>query len=202
VANVAGSPAYRPTQPVGSVKPIGFVRQKTTPVLIPSSAPDAGMTSKARIGVSKLDLDSCGRFGASAKAPRAGIARASRGVRQRADTEPCADRNTAGRCFNDSQAASGSDVCQTNRPSYSLVDIGREAIPSRRGAGCTHAGALGMRKPVLRPVERARPACHGTGVATVKQSTREGVRVYPPRCRECLGKGRIADRGRQLRRPQ
>jgi hypothetical protein len=27
----------------------------------------------------------------------------------------------------------------------------------------------------------------------VKQPTRPGVRIYPPHCKECLGKGRIAD---------
>ena len=35
------------------------------------------------------------------------------------------------------------------------------------------------------------PACGGTGVTTVKQPTAPGQRVYPPRCGECGGKGRV-----------
>jgi len=36
------------------------------------------------------------------------------------------------------------------------------------------------------------PECKGTGFAMVKQANRPGVRIYPRRCKECLGKGRIA----------
>jgi hypothetical protein len=43
-----------------------------------------------------------------------------------------------------------------------------------------------------RLVERSCPACSGTGKAPVKQTTRPGVRVYPPPCKECGGKGRVA----------
>jgi DnaJ-class molecular chaperone len=53
--------------------------------------------------------------------------------------------------------------------------------------------AMLMKKPVLNLAERECPACKGTGVAAVKQPTRPGVRIYPPRCTVCLGKGRIAN---------
>ena len=35
-------------------------------------------------------------------------------------------------------------------------------------------------------------ACHGTGFAEVKQPTKPGHKIYPPRCTKCGGKGRIA----------
>ena len=50
-----------------------------------------------------------------------------------------------------------------------------------------------MKKPIPRPVERPCPACNGTGAAPVNQPTRPGVRVYPPPCKKCVGKGKIAD---------
>jgi hypothetical protein len=49
-----------------------------------------------------------------------------------------------------------------------------------------------MKKRVLRRIERSCTACNGTGIAPVKQPARPGVRVYPPRCAKCLGKGRVA----------
>ena len=54
---------------------------------------------------------------------------------------------------------------------------------------------FGMKKPVDRPIEHVCKACNGTGVELAKQAQRPGVRVYPPRCAECLGKGRVADPG-------
>jgi len=35
------------------------------------------------------------------------------------------------------------------------------------------------------------PACDGTGFAKVQQPTQPARKVYPARCKECLGKGRI-----------
>jgi DnaJ-class molecular chaperone len=49
-----------------------------------------------------------------------------------------------------------------------------------------------MKKPE-RPLEHACPACEGTGLTTTKPSTRLGVRIYPPSCKACEGKGKIAD---------
>jgi DnaJ-class molecular chaperone len=48
-----------------------------------------------------------------------------------------------------------------------------------------------MKKPE-RPIEHACPACEGTGFATATPSTRPNVRIYPPNCKECHGKGRVA----------
>jgi DnaJ-class molecular chaperone len=50
-----------------------------------------------------------------------------------------------------------------------------------------------MKKPRVQPSERACPGCNGTGLAPVKEPTRPGVRVYPPHCKECGGKGKVAD---------
>jgi DnaJ-class molecular chaperone len=50
-----------------------------------------------------------------------------------------------------------------------------------------------MKKPVLKSAEHECPECNGTGFAPVKQPTRPNVRIYPERCKECLGKGRIAN---------
>ena len=47
-----------------------------------------------------------------------------------------------------------------------------------------------MKKPIRRPIEQACSACNGTGIAPVNLSARLGVRIYPPRCNECDGKGR------------
>jgi DnaJ-class molecular chaperone len=35
------------------------------------------------------------------------------------------------------------------------------------------------------------PACDGTGLQKVKQPTQPGRKIYPAKCEECLGKGRI-----------
>ena len=48
-------------------------------------------------------------------------------------------------------------------------------------------------KKQARPIERPCRACRGTGLSPAKQPKRPGVRVYPPRCAECLGKGKISD---------
>jgi len=35
------------------------------------------------------------------------------------------------------------------------------------------------------------PACDGTGAQMVKQPEQPGRKIYPAKCKECLGKGRI-----------
>jgi DnaJ-class molecular chaperone len=35
------------------------------------------------------------------------------------------------------------------------------------------------------------PACDGTGLQNVKQPTQPGRKIYPAKCEECLGKGKI-----------
>jgi hypothetical protein len=52
---------------------------------------------------------------------------------------------------------------------------------------------LRRKKPVLNPAERECPSCNGTGVEPAKQPTRPGVRIFPPRCEKCLGRGRVAN---------
>jgi DnaJ-class molecular chaperone len=49
-----------------------------------------------------------------------------------------------------------------------------------------------MKKPQPKPAEEKCPACNGTGFPEVKQPTQSGRKIYPPPCKECAGKGRIA----------
>ena len=35
------------------------------------------------------------------------------------------------------------------------------------------------------------PACDGSGFPAVAQPAKPGRRIFPPACKECLGKGRI-----------
>jgi DnaJ-class molecular chaperone len=35
------------------------------------------------------------------------------------------------------------------------------------------------------------PACGGTGIPTVGQPTKPGRKIFPPACKQCLGKGRV-----------
>jgi DnaJ-class molecular chaperone len=48
-----------------------------------------------------------------------------------------------------------------------------------------------MRKPRARPLETRCVDCNGTGRMAVAPSTKPGLRIYPPQCKACLGKGRI-----------
>jgi DnaJ-class molecular chaperone len=48
-----------------------------------------------------------------------------------------------------------------------------------------------MKKPREALTEAVCPTCSGTGFQKVKQPETPGRRVYPPKCPECLGKGRI-----------
>jgi len=42
------------------------------------------------------------------------------------------------------------------------------------------------------PSERKCEPCNGTGFSKVKQPAKPGRKIYPARCVECGGKGRIA----------
>ena len=48
-----------------------------------------------------------------------------------------------------------------------------------------------MKKPREVPVEVICSACDGTGFQKVGQSTQPGRKIYPAKCKQCLGKGRI-----------
>jgi DnaJ-class molecular chaperone len=39
--------------------------------------------------------------------------------------------------------------------------------------------------------EIACPACGGTGFPPVIKRTKPGRKIYPARCKQCLGKGRV-----------
>jgi DnaJ-class molecular chaperone len=41
------------------------------------------------------------------------------------------------------------------------------------------------------PAEIKCPACDGTGFPKVSQPAEPGRKIYPPPCKQCLGKGRI-----------
>jgi DnaJ-class molecular chaperone len=50
-----------------------------------------------------------------------------------------------------------------------------------------------MKKPVVKNrLERECPGCNGTGFEETVQPSRPGFKVYPERCKQCLGKGRVA----------
>jgi hypothetical protein len=69
------------------------------------------------------------------------------------------------------------------------------AVPPLPMAGDNEAaGKTQMKKPYAYPNEHECPACSGTGFPAVAQ-LRPGFRIYPVQCKECLGKGRISDRG-------
>jgi DnaJ-class molecular chaperone len=50
---------------------------------------------------------------------------------------------------------------------------------------------IAMKTPSEVLTEVVCPACDGTGFSKVTQPTQPGRKIYPAKCRECLGKGRI-----------
>jgi DnaJ-class molecular chaperone len=50
-----------------------------------------------------------------------------------------------------------------------------------------------MKKLPAKPPERKCPACNGTGFSVVAQPERPGRKIYPARCENCAGKGRITE---------
>jgi DnaJ-class molecular chaperone len=46
-------------------------------------------------------------------------------------------------------------------------------------------------KPTEAETEVICPACDGTGFARVEQPAQPGRKIYPPRCKQCSGKGRV-----------
>ena len=50
-----------------------------------------------------------------------------------------------------------------------------------------------MRRKKPKPKEEICPACNGTGVEPVIEQPPPGRRIFPPRCRQCNGKGRFTE---------
>jgi DnaJ-class molecular chaperone len=50
-----------------------------------------------------------------------------------------------------------------------------------------------MPKLAAKPTERKCPVCKGTGFPAVKQPAKPGRKIYPARCSNCGGKGRIRE---------
>jgi DnaJ-class molecular chaperone len=48
-----------------------------------------------------------------------------------------------------------------------------------------------MKRQSEKPAEYKCPKCNGTGFAVVMQPAQPGRKIYPPRCKECDGKGRV-----------
>jgi DnaJ-class molecular chaperone len=46
-----------------------------------------------------------------------------------------------------------------------------------------------MREEAVKEIEC--PSCEGTGFPMVKQPTQPSRKIYPARCTQCVGKGRI-----------
>jgi hypothetical protein len=57
-----------------------------------------------------------------------------------------------------------------------------------------------MKRPSTKPLEKRCTACDGTGHLVAVKPTKSNVRIYPPQCKVCLGKGRVSGE-RGLRRP-
>lgn len=55
-----------------------------------------------------------------------------------------------------------------------------------------------MKKPTNSFTEMKCSACDGTGFPPVKKPAKPGVKVYPPPCSACAGKGRITTAGTKL----
>jgi DnaJ-class molecular chaperone len=50
-----------------------------------------------------------------------------------------------------------------------------------------------MRKLPMKPPEKRCTACNGTGHLEVVKPAKPTIRIYPPQCKECGGKGRISE---------
>jgi DnaJ-class molecular chaperone len=50
-----------------------------------------------------------------------------------------------------------------------------------------------MKKLSTKPPEHKCPACNGTGFPIVMQPVQPGHTIYPVRCENCGGKGRITE---------
>jgi DnaJ-class molecular chaperone len=50
-----------------------------------------------------------------------------------------------------------------------------------------------MKKLPAKLPEHKCPACNGTGFPMVMQPVKPGRKIYPVKCADCGGKGRIAD---------
>jgi hypothetical protein len=49
-----------------------------------------------------------------------------------------------------------------------------------------------MKKPRTNPLEKRCTACNGTGHLEAVRPVKPTLRIYPPQCKICLGKGRVA----------
>jgi hypothetical protein len=63
--------------------------------------------------------------------------------------------------------------------------VKRQRAPQRRPE------RLKMKMPPASPVEQTCPACNGAGCHVMTQPVHPGRRIYPARCTECDGKGKI-----------
>jgi DnaJ-class molecular chaperone len=50
-----------------------------------------------------------------------------------------------------------------------------------------------MKKLSTKPTERKCPECKGTGFPVVMQPVKPGRKIYPVKCANCDGKGRITE---------
>jgi DnaJ-class molecular chaperone len=48
-----------------------------------------------------------------------------------------------------------------------------------------------MKRSPANPSEQECPACNGSGFAVVVQPVHPTRKIFPPRCKECGGKGRV-----------
>ena len=50
-----------------------------------------------------------------------------------------------------------------------------------------------MKRQSAKPAEHKCPKCNGTGFPVVMQPVKPGRKIYPVRCENCGGKGRITE---------
>jgi DnaJ-class molecular chaperone len=82
-----------------------------------------------------------------------------------------------------------------------VTDIANRLRMTTPGRAMMASGTVKLRRPerlkskklVANPTEHKCPECDGTGFPLVAQPDRLGVKIYPTQCKECLGKGRVAN---------
>jgi hypothetical protein len=74
-----------------------------------------------------------------------------------------------------------------------MTTPGRAMMASRTVELRRRPERLKLKKLAVSLTEHKCPECNGAGFPLVAQPVRLGVKIYPPQCKLCLGKGRIAN---------
>jgi len=66
-------------------------------------------------------------------------------------------------------------------------------LDGKMKSGRSSDGEARMKKLSTKPTEHDCPECDGTGFRAVVQPKQPGRKIYPARCQNCGGKGRITE---------